>query len=630
MQSPNGFNSAPWWQIEDESERVNAVVGAVRQIQAQTQDSNFGNDGKEAAVKYMRLYAGREYLKYLPIGYAAPYGRVSSVSAWDDNRIRLNICQSIIDTLTAKIGKNRPKPTYLTDSGKWEDRVAAKDLDAWTEGAFYQAGVYENGPLIFRDAAIFGTGFEHVYSDEGKICIERVFPSEILVDPVDAKDGNPRVLYRIKSIDQYVLAEHFPRYREQIELSQGIFTAAGMRKTNDVKQVQVVEAWHLPSSKKAKDGKHIICIDGQQLNTGDDAWTRSEFPFAIFRWSRPLLGFMGEGACERLLSIQLEINTLLQKIQESFRLLAKPTVYVEEGSKVVKQHLTSQIANIVMYRGTAPVIASQQTVHPEVFRHLNWLVERAYFQEGVSQMSAAGQKPLGIDSGRGMRVLSDVETDRFSTLSRDWETFHMDVARLMIAEAKECIEKGIELDGVVMTRNRREPRKIDFQDIQISEDDYVMQVFPISSLSSSPAARMEDVQDMMSVGLIDPQYGRRLLDFPDLDLENSIDFAPLDFIDWTASNILTKGEYQEPKPYQNLKLTIVRVQKIIQRERVNGAPDDRIELLEQYLEETMQMDREADAAALEQQAAMQQQAMAAQQMTAPPGTGGPPEGAMVQ
>ncbi len=602
-------NQDPWWTIRDEDERVSALISSVRtvkDVEQWRQDRNLVN---------LRLYAGRAFAGLVPTGNSMPYTRDVALYSFDDERIRLNVIQSIIDTLASKIGKDKPLPMVLTNQGDWEERQAAIDLGAWIEGSFYEAGVYDISPDFFRDGAIFGTGILHPYRHAGKICVERVFPSEIYVDPVDAMYGKPRILYRTKMVEKHVLMEAFPKSREMIEEAPENVTDRPTQTDQNTRMVEVVEAWHLPSAPGADDGRHIIAVEGKQLNTGSDSWTRSDFPFVFFHWSKPVVGFWGIGASERLTSIQLEINRILMVIQESFRLLAKPTVYLEEGSKIVKQHLTSQVANIVTFRGTPPITQVPQTVHPEVFRQLDWYVERAYVQEGANELSAAGIKPKGVESGKGMRVLSDIQSDRLMGLARQFESALMDLAKKMIAEAKEAIEAGEELQGVVMTRDRHSPRKVDIHDINLSEDAYVMQMFPVSNLSRTPAARMEDIQDLMGAGLLDPTIGRRLLDFPDLDAEDSIDFAPIDYVDWRIANMLRGDDYVEPDGIQDINLTISRTQKVYQREAVNGASAEKLAVLEQYILDAVRIKKDAEAAQMQE---LQQNAPGAEQLRSRP------------
>lgn len=575
-----------WWRLPDE-QIADGVIAAQEQSRAREADR------PTRLALWARLYAGRNALKVLPgylfVGnYASPYGDI------DDDRIRFNVNQSVIDTLTARVGKVKPKPTYITDSGDWYGKRAAQKLDVWTEGTYYQTHFYDKLPMMFRDAGVFGTGILHVYREHGRIQVERVIPGELFVDPADAAFGDPRSMYRIKRMDQWMLKDKFPQYQEAIEAAADTTQADQYSKTPNAEQVEVVEAWHLPSSPTAKDGKHVIAIKGQVLISED--WERDGYPFVFLQWSPGLAGFWGQGACERLKQIQIEINRILQRIQEGMALLANPTTYLEEGSKVVKGHLNNRVGNIVVYRGTQPMVITPQTVQPEMFNQLDRLINRAYIQEGVTEASAGGRVEPGLESGKAIRTRDDIETDRFSILSRQVETAAMDVAKLFIIEAREALANKEPLEGTVMSHRRRNAQKVSFKDIELADDQYVMQVFPTSSLSRTPAGRLEDVQDMMNAGLIDAVAGARLLDFPDLDYENEILFAPLDYIDWRVTEMLENDSYESPVPWQNLQLTTVRLQRVWQRESINGCPPDKLELLKMYMDEAAEMQMGAQAA----------------------------------
>jgi hypothetical protein len=119
----------------------------------------------------------------------------------------------------------------------------------------------------------------------------------------------------------------------------------------------------------------------------------------------------------------------------------------------------------------------------------------------------------------------------------------------------------------------------------------------------------------MQAGLLDPTIGRRLLDFPDLDAEDSIDFAPIDYIDWRISNMLDGAEYVPPDGIQDINLTISRTQKVYQREAVNGASEEKLAMLEQYILDAVAMKQEAEAVQMQQ---LQQNAPGAEQLRSRP------------
>lgn len=95
--------------------------------------------------------------------------------------ISFNAIQSVIDTITARIGETKPKPYFLTSGGDYKAQRKAKRLNWFIEGTFYETRQYDLGLQCFRDGGIWGDGFEHVYPDwqTKRVCHERVMESEI-------------------------------------------------------------------------------------------------------------------------------------------------------------------------------------------------------------------------------------------------------------------------------------------------------------------------------------------------------------------------------------------------------------------------------------------------------------------
>jgi hypothetical protein len=48
----------------------------------------------------------------------------------------------------------------------------------------------------------------------------------------------------------------------------------------------------------------------------------------------------------------------------------------------------------------------RQAMHPEVYNHLDRLYQRAYEISGISELSATGKKPAGLESGAALQDLS--------------------------------------------------------------------------------------------------------------------------------------------------------------------------------------------------------------------------------
>jgi hypothetical protein len=116
-------------------------------------------------------------------------------------------------------------------------------------------------------------------------------------------------------------------------------------------------------------------------------------------------------------------------------------------------------------------------------------------------------------------------------------------------------------------------------------DKYMMSVFPTSSLSTTPAARLADVQDMLQAGFIGKEQAISLLDFPDLESEMDLLTSDNKNLEKVIETMVHQGKYFPPEPYQNLENALRKVQQAYLMYRLRGAPEERLELLRQYMED---------------------------------------------
>lgn len=543
-----------------------------------------------AISKNMRLYGNRDYAGIGP----SSYNQVNS-----EDRVTLNVVKSVSDTVTSRIAKARPRPRFLTSGGNFSLRRRAQLLEKWVEAQFYTSGVYRLAPKIFLDACVFGTAAAQVYRDKTEIKVERVFPGELFVDQAEGYYGEPQNIYRTKYINRDVLIEMFPEHERIIRQADtsgdtDYYTdVVGRDSTAD--QVCVIEGWHLSSGPDASDGRHQIAIGTGTLL--DEEYNRNYFPFVTINWSDRLRGFWGIGLAEELTGIQVEINRLLMKIQRAFHLLSVPWVMVEASSKIKKAHINNQIGAIIPYTGTPPIVRPNQTISPEIFSHLDRLYQRAFEIAGVSQLSATSLKPAGLESGIALREYSDIETERFAVVSRQYEQMFLDIALRMVDLGKEIAEEEPDF-SVVAERDKFTVQQVKWKDVDMDKDSYVLKVFPASSLPRTPGGRLAMIQELMNNGLVDPEEGKRLLDFPDLEKSQQLDRASSDNIDRILEMMLDDGVYEAPEPFMDHQLALKKTQATYNKAVNDGVPEDRLQLLRQFMVATNEMIKKAQ---LEQQ-----------------------------
>ncbi len=581
-----------WWKSAKPNELIFNKVKDLDNSQAYVQGANLRN---------MKLYGNQEFSGIAAYNY---YRTETSYNV--QNRVTLNIVQSMIDTVVSKITKTKPKPYFLTDEGDFSLQRKAQKLNKFVEGVFYATNFYDQSEMAYTDACIFGTGAIKIYRDGDEIKAERVFIDEIMIDDSEAYYGAPRQLHQRKWVHKDVLKQLFPGKSGAIDMA----ASSGTDRVNDARQINgdmilVIESWHLPSGKNAKDGKHVICINNETLFKED--YVKDYFPFVFFKWNLKPIGFWGQGIAEQLTGLQLEINKILRTIQVSMHLVSVPKIFVEASSKIVTAHLNNKIGGIVKYAGQPPIEGKLGSIPPELTTHLTYLYNRAYEIVGVSQLSSSSQKPAGLNSGKAMRVYNDLETERFLSNARRYEQVFLDAAKQFIDIAKEIsndtnnFEMKVAGSGFLKT--------IKWDDVQLDNDEYMMQIFPTSALSTTPAARLQEVQELLQAGFIGKEDGMKLLDFPDLKGFYNMANAGVEDIERQIELMVDKNEYQSPEPYQNLQYGIVKMQQAYLMYRAQNAPDETLELFRRWVEDAHTLVQNSQAAVAEQE----QQALAVPQ-----------------
>lgn len=495
------------------------------------------------------------------------------------DRLTYNIVQSCIDSTVSKIAKNKPKPMFLTSAGDSKVQRRAKKLDAYMYGTFYENNIYKRAPMTLRDACVFGEGLIHPYASMGRVKYERVLPYEILADYLESHYGeeSTRSIHRIKNADRTELAGLIPEKADLImQMSNtSVFLSAANRSVSDT--VTVVESWRLPTG--GKPGRHTVCSADHWLI--DEDYEEDFFPFAIMRFNPRMYGFYSQGMAEQLVPIQVEINRTLISIQRSLYLGGTHKIFVKNGSKVIKSHFDNLIGTILEYAGdTAPQYVTPQLVQPEIYSHLQSMIGMGYQLPGVSQMQAAGMKTPGVNSGRAMRTEQNINTERFETLDQGYQQFFVDLSKVTIAVQRQIAESGD--DTEVKVPGKRFIEKIKWSEVSLEDDEFVMQIYPVSKLPNDPEGRLSTIQEMAEAGWIDAPTARRLMDFPDLDAEEVLANAQRDYLGKILDQIVENGKQTLPDPDDNLEMAKKLVLEYISLGKLNELQEDRLEMLRTF------------------------------------------------
>jgi len=568
---PKILPSANRWWLANDKDLPSAVMSQVAAII----QSDRGRI--ESYNTYAKLYG--TYTPSFWNGYQLTNSSRPSASPSRD-RLTYNISQSCVDTVVSMIQQNKPKPMFLTSAGDSRVQRRAKKLDAFCYGAYYENDVYSLGPKGFRDGCVFGEGIIHCFVEGGRLRYQRVLPYEILVDYLESHYGpeSTKSMHRIKNIDRTELAESWPEHRDEIMQMPGTahFIASSNRSVGDT--VTVVESWRLPTN--GKSGIHCITTGKSTLVKED--YEDEFFPFAIFRYSPRLYGFYAQGMVEQLVPIQTELNRTLISIQRSLYLGGTFKIAVKAGSKIIKSHFDNAIGTILEYAGdTAPTYLVPQLVQPEIYAHLDRIKSMGYQLPGVSEMGATSVKTPGVNSGRAMRTEQNINTQRHQTIEQAYNQFlAVDLTKITVAVARRAYKDGVELKAKVP--GKRFIQSIKWKEVDMQDDEFVLQIYPVSKLPNDPEGRLSSVQEMMQSGLVTPPEGRRLLDYPDLEAEEGLANAQLDYLHKVLDDISDHGKYKAPEPDDNLQQAQKLVLEYISRGKLNNLNPKYLDMLRTY------------------------------------------------
>lgn len=535
-----------------------------------------------------RLYDGRRW---------ACLRRMGRQRRWRDSAddlMRYNVVCSVGDTITAKLVKNLPAPEFVTNGADYKIRRATKKRNKFVKGALHDSGFYRNMAEFVKSGCVGGTSALKFYVKGKRIECERVLMWELFVPPWEAERGEPRTLYQRSLVERCVLEERFghgpgkaqklaaiqqsgPTRTEVTDPSIGAYD----RDMDGADLVEVIESWHLGDGDSP--GWHAVCVDGGCLERSE--YKPRRFPFAFFKWEEPPAGWWGRGLAMRLYGLQYEINSLLQQIQANTKLHASPTTYIDATSMVVEEHLTNEPGNTVKITGgaQAPVRMVAPIMPAEVYAQVQERIRWAFETAGVSQLSASSQKPAGLDASVALRTFHDIESERFIVPGRRVEEATVQAAHVIIDLARTI--RGYEVD----TMDRKKNRRVKWADLELAEEDFTLQCFPVAMLSQTPAFRRQEIQELIKAGMISPEKGRDLLDFPDLEEDATLTSASLDYVRFQVELILDEEGFEPPEPTVNLSTALPYVNAMYLKERAEGCPEHILEQLRRYRDQMTAM-----------------------------------------
>ena len=475
-------------------------------------------------------------------------------------QVTRNVLALAVDTVISEITQARPRPMFVTIGGDWLEQERARKLTYFCDAEFDQNNVHELAEQAARDAVIAGLGIlrpRRDPSDETRVIIERIFPPNFLVDDRGAVDVLPRSFFVRHLLDKWQLCELYPDQRAAIEMAATVESNAWFSdgpKGQDL--VEVIEGVHLPSRKGSTDGRHVLVIAEAVLS--DEQYNYAEPPFVFIRAVKPLRRFWGLSLVQRAAPTQIELNRVLRRWNESLRLNATSLWFLNRQSRVVKAHMVNQIGAIVEHDGPPPQQMTPAVMHPQVANYIEQCEARVFKLMGASGL-------------------------------------YVDLAKWVVTMHTEIAEDYPEHE-IICSDGPSRTTRIKWEDINLEEGRFRARVFPTSAFPTNPAAKIQVLQDMLGAGVIDNQAFYELaLDVPDLEAVRNRVVAPLELIHKRLSKMLYENIYIPPEPLMDLAMALRETVLAIQRAELDDIPEERVDLLRQFLSHVLLLQEQAAA-----------------------------------
>lgn len=422
------------------------------------------------------------------VGY---YNNINELNEDTTATPNLNVIKSCIDTLSSKIAQSKVRPFFNCVNGSFKDIQTVKSAQQFFDQYYDAEDVNKKVSEAFRDACIFENGYVFIDVDSKKI--DKALPWQVYERPSELSYGKvTRTYYERKDFPVTLLpAKVYNAIKDKIGLAEYVTYGLYFDTVNKVKVYYVPEY------------DYIL----------EESFEAERTPFIRIYYNCPVSGNTSNSVVDMLYTIQLEINTLMNKIKDASQLNIAMTYLIPKGSGLKTGQLNNRIGNIIEYEPTSNMTGSPVTVStpsfidPQYMQLLNELIAKAYELVGISALSAQSKKPTGLNSGIALSTMEDVESERFETQLNQVIKSYVDIARTCL----EVFPKDEDILPEVTTR-----MTIKWGDIVEESKKMQIQFSSADALSKDPSQKLQQLIALAQAGVIPQSRISQFMEIPDL------------------------------------------------------------------------------------------------------------------
>ena len=481
---------------------------------------------------------------------------------YDDSSVqtRLNVIKSAVDTVVSKLSQARVRPFFDAIRGDYETVKAARAAQEFFDVWFDAQKIYERAPETARGALLFDGG--HFWIDEDDVQVHPLPHWELFVNPYEANAVGLRNVTM-----GMILKRNYP----MSILKTKFKNAPEMKKYGASARDAVAEYVIFYDLEK---GRKWYAVNN------DIVWCRridyKRLPVTSIWWSSPVVGWSTTCLADDLYTIQVAVDEIQLRIDQAIKQSPFNTTYVPVGSDVKASMITNEAGLIIEYNeagGGVPVVATPAPISPEFSRLLDAYMQKAYEIAGVSQLSAQAKKPAGLSSGVALQTLEDVESERHNVTVQSYIHQFVELAELAI----EVLPPDAEILPKSMTRS-----DVTWADLKRQKDALHIQFSAGSALAKDPATKIQQIQQLQSLGIDLGPIMPSLLELPDLETAYSVTTASYDYAQSVIQRAAETGEI-DFLGISNLEMLFSEVVRWMLRLSANGENKKYLENLNKLL-----------------------------------------------
>ena len=437
--------------------------------------------------------------------------------------INENVIASCIDSLTSMMSGKLTRPYISGINTTFNERQILQQAQQFFDIFIDRTNLNEVVTEAFRDSCIFGNGF--IFIDGRNKTVKKALPWQVIYKPAEKTYGKvTQVLYERKDYPATLL----PYKVESPYVTYSIFYD-----TNAHQEVHIVN----------NEIKEVL------------PYLPNEVPFIQLNYTNPVYGRDATSVVDLLYGIQMKIHDLYQTFSEASRKNPAQTFLVPKGTDIKVTSLTNRVGQVIQYNPVEGVSNPVQAVTPnfigdQYIQAIQMLKNDAYEITGVSKLSAQSQKPNGLDSGRALQTMNDIESERFEVQQRAVIVAYTEVMR-------KCIECFNPEDLILPEDLNKKP--ILWGDLQKLINKTKISFNALQYLSKDPSTRMAQIDNLEAKGYINRNQAMSYYNIPDTDAAYNYANNSYNAVQEIINEALYEDDYTIPDyiPIDMLKQEIV-------------------------------------------------------------------------